>query len=439
MTSSKNPFYLLLAAAFFCANTAHAATKLNITSEVKESAQSWQNLNFAGSNPTNQAFIMQDASLGIITKGIRPSPELETSLDVGLVFRSVGIAGSTATIPSPFDSVSSRYGTGDFKPFMQNAYLRVNNLFDANLSLTAGRQPYTLGSGLCMSDNGFGMTGFLAKATNIWKNIGAQAFFFQPAKYSPGEASLTGFALDVPAEGLWQFYMLNELDTTGTQSLGLATDSINRQFYGLYYALQFGFMSFEGEAAMQRGTASIAGGGGKNTLGGTAIMLTGKWEQPMSKLGTGTAHITYGRASGQQPNAQNQDNAFFPGWGRKYDGLERSGYGEVFGATLYDAYGSTSTANGLPAGLSGIQVINLGVTLPPWHGLYTNLDMFFFEAATSASSSKSLGRELDISLLYPFKSHLRMKASYAAFTPGAAYADSTKSPKKVSFTISADF
>lgn len=439
MISRKTHLFLLLPV-LFCAQTALAATKLNITSDIKESAQSWQKLNFAGSNPTNQSFIMQDASLGIITKGIRPSPGLETSLDVGLVFRSVGIAGSTGTIPSPFDSVSNRYGTGDFKPFIQNAYLRVNNIFDANFSLTAGRQPYTLGSGLCLSDNGFGMTGFLAKAPNIWKNIGAQLFYFQPAKFSPGETSLTGLALDVPAEGLWQFYLLNERDTTGTQSLGQPTSAISRQFYGLYYALQFGSMSFEGEAALQRGTAQLAGaGGGKNTLGGTALMLTGKWEQPMSKLGTGTAHITYGRASGQQPNAQTQDNAFFPGWGRKYDGIERTGYGEVFGATLYDAYGSTSTANGLPAGLSGIQVINLGITLPPWHGVYTNVDMFFFEAGTSASGSKSLGRELDIALVYPFKSHLRMKASYGAFTPGAAYPNGTQSPSKMSFTIAADF
>ena len=77
MISRKTHLFLLLPV-LFCAQTALAATKLNITSDIKESAQSWQKLNFAGSNPTNQSFIMQDASLGIITKGIRPSPGLET-------------------------------------------------------------------------------------------------------------------------------------------------------------------------------------------------------------------------------------------------------------------------------------------------------------------------------------------------------------------------
>ncbi|HOX23663.1 MAG TPA: hypothetical protein PLL10_09375, partial [Elusimicrobiales bacterium] len=236
--------------ALCCAPQANAGTKLDITSAVRESAQSWQDLNFAGSAPSNQAFIMQDASLGITAKGVRPSPGLETTLDVGLTFRSVGIAGSTATVPSPFNQIADRYGTGDFKPFMQNAFLRINHLFEADLSLTAGRQPYTLGSGLCLSDNGFGLTGFSAKAANIWKNFGAQAFYFQPVKYAPGEASLTGASLDIPAEGLWQFYLLNERDATGTQSLGQPTSGINRRFFGLYYALQFGFLSFEGEAVL---------------------------------------------------------------------------------------------------------------------------------------------------------------------------------------------
>ena len=427
----------LLLAALPCAQ-AHAVTRLDITSNIKESAQSWNKLNFAGSAPTDQSFIMQDASLGVQASGITPSPGLETTLDMAVSMRSIGIAGSSATLPSPFNSAASRYGVSPFTPFMQNAFLRVNNLFEKNLTLTAGRQPFTLGSGLTASDNGFGLPGFLLNAKNVWGDLGVQAFFFQPSKYDSGETSLAGAALTIPTEGLWQFYALNERDDTGTKSLGQTTSSIKRQFYGLYYILQFGFLSFEGEAAMQRGTADTAAGG-KNTLGGSALMLSGKWDQRMSKLGMGTARFTYARATGQQPDAQNQDNAFFPGWGRKYDGLERSGYGEVFAATLYDAYGSTSTANGLPAGLSGIQVINLGVTLPPVKGIYTSVDMFFFEAGTSASGSKKLGNELDIAFTYNYKSHLRMRAVYGAFSPGAAYPEGAESPQKVAFTIAAGF
>src|SRR6185437_6452531 len=110
---------------------------------------------------------------------------------------------------------------------------------------------------------------------------------------------------------------------------------ISRAFYDFRVEgrlLEGGF--YKGEFALQNGfvdrsTSSL-------TLGGYAFLISAGLFTHLSKYGPLEIHTTFGQASGDSGSGET-DDSFQPGYGHRYDGLERSGFGEFYGATLYDA------------------------------------------------------------------------------------------------------
>ena len=172
---------------------------------------------------------------------------------------------------------------------------------------------------------------------------------------------------------------------------------------------------------------------------GTAYLMKGKWIQSMGRWGTGSARMLIGRGSGDKPGTETTDEAFFPSFGHRYNGIERDGFGSIFGATLYDSLRTADTASGLPGTASGIQVLGVGATFPEYKGFYPDIDLFMFKADMVSGSGKGIGNELNFRLVYPFGENFKIQFTYAKFTPKSIYPDGTKDVKLFSFQTTGKF
>jgi len=77
---------------------------------------------------------------------------------------ALGIAGSTSTFAGLSNSTSTApaypYPNIDFTPFINYAYVKINNLGDTPITIIAGQQPFNYGNGMIVADNGMGHMGF---------------------------------------------------------------------------------------------------------------------------------------------------------------------------------------------------------------------------------------------------------------------------------------
>lgn len=415
--------------------------------------------------------------------GGRFSPNIEMMVQ----FQALGIVGaSSSTLSSPsVNPAAGRYPNANFSPWVQSAYLKASHLYDTPISLTIGRQPMILGDGLILADDDLGFTGVRAQSQLPWWDLLGDAFIFktgdelqnpasniygaqvtkqyQQVRYQVSvvnEEDLSGSTLYIrPSENAstnnpvyQRFFQVNDLNTPGTvlppltSQFNFAASKISRTYYDGRIEgrlLQGGF--YKGELALQNGTisrdpslatssAAALGYSPSVKLGGYAFLVSGGLFTRFSKYGPIEIHGTFGQASGDSGGST--DSSFQPMFGHQFDGLERSGFGEFYGATLYNALpsasysqgASTPSVSGLPPGYSGIRVIGAGVTTHPTPLLSIGIDYYVYSAMETAgsnfslsSSDSSLGTELDVGAGFAYTSYLSFRLSYALFQPGSAY------------------
>ena len=439
------------------------ATNLDITTEYRMRVVNYRNLTHASDqySRNDQGFVSQNARVGFTFKDIHLGEyggETQT-LDIVLGLRALGassfVAGST--VPAPFDRIAAHYPETGMVPFFENAHLRAHKLAGLPWTWVFGRQNYSIGTGLLLDDDGAGLNGVSMQAELPFGGMRTSAFVFQsqkrPMGLSPGlrEASdltLYGLSLELPTEGVWQLNQLVERDRSNQlvaansadcdNLIGLAPASgacavsrATRWFSGLHYKLASGPVVFEGEAALQKGAATPTGPNPSSshvTFNGNAQILKAKWKQTFysgkesGRLIRGLARVSLARGSGDRHDTLTTDEAFFPSMGHRFDGLERSGFGEFFGASTYDAFGgqSTSTVNGLPNGASGVIVFSMGVTPPAVAGIALDVDYYHFQADRHVGSARTLGKEWDLRLRYDVAQLFQLRASAAFFSAGPA-------------------
>jgi|GEM_PF-3137311 len=442
------PLALLLAA---LAASRASATSLDVTAGYDMKAVSYSNLAL-GQNPagtSNASLLENNARFGLAVKNINLTEVggQEETLDVGILFHAIGVAGSTTTIASPFDRAAAYYPSVDFVPFLENAYIRVNHLWGYPLSATFGRQSYKLGSGLLLDDNGAGFTGVSVRAELPWDQMKAEAFAFvdkDPNAIGPSNnLMLYGGSLGIPTDGLWQVNELVEQEQGDAIVYGCSADSsigygcqaskAIRSFTSLRYAISYGDIFFDGEAALEKGTATPDGptpAPGHITYDGNAEVIRAKWKQPLyHTAGEGIASITLARGSGDKAGTGTTDEAFYPTHGAQYDGLERTGFGDFYGATPYSALGgnyatagSSVTRSGLPSGDSGITTVGFAYAFPSFRGFVLDVAYYLFmtDQVSSQALDRTLGNEYDAHLKYQIRDQLTLSAGMAYFRAGAA-------------------
>ena len=437
------------------------AASLDVTSFYRMRALSYTNLNLDTNNKNSHSFIANDAKLGFAVQKIAletRGPD-ETTMDVAILLHALGVSGSTTALSSaPFDRIANNYPSSNFTPFLENAYLRVHYLFGLPLEATFGRQSYKLGSGLVLDDDGAGFTGVSLRGQLPWWEMKLEGFIFNDKNAmsgSPNTLDLAGLTLALPTDGIWQLNELVERDRSVQTVFGCSTgnpDSPNclvskavRSFSSLRYQISYGPMVFDGEAALEKGSATPAGptpAPNHITYNGNAQVVRAKWKQNLYKTGEGIARISLARASGDKPGTSATDEAFFPSHGHRFNGLERSGFGDFFGASPYDAFGgnySTTTASGLKPGTSGIVIVGAGFTPPAYKGIALDMDYFLFQADRVATGSGTLGSEWDFRLRYSILDRFTLSASAALFSIGTASNPAKGSARKYGFEASGRF
>jgi len=405
--------------------------------------------------------------------------QLTPNIELMTQFQALGVLGSSGSLTNPAINPSgSRYPNHNFQPWIQNAYLKAKHIYDTSIDLTVGRQPIVLGDGFILDDDDLGFTGIRAQSPlPVW-GLQGDAFVFKVDngfQFSNG-ANIYGVEITKPQRAVrYQVSVIDEQDTTGTlyirpsenasqgnpkyQALyngapppinsvfNFNATNISRQLYDARVEgrlLEGGFYKIEGalqsgnvsrDPSLATSTAAALGYSPSVTLSGYGFLVSAGLFTRISKYGPIEIHGSFGIASGDSGTGS-KDNSFRPDFGHQYDGLERSGFGEYYGATLYNAQPSFSynqlasspSVSGLPPGFSGIRVIGAGVTTHPTDLLSIGIDYFVYTAQETAgsnftltSSDSSLGTELDVGAGFAYTSYLNFRGSFALFSPGAAY------------------
>jgi len=450
MARMKKSFPLLL---LLCSSAAFASSTLDIGTNYRLRGISMTKTDYGLSTGQDYAYYSQRAQAHI---GGRFSPNIEFMTQL----QAIGVAGSSTTTNPIVNPGGNRYPNTSFTPWIQTAYMKANQLYDMPVDITIGRQPITLGDGFILSDDDLGFTGIRLQSRLPWYDLQAQAFTFKVADSMIGsnDTDVYGVELTKPTRNIrYQASMVTERDASGTTiyirpsenpttlaGSNLTASRITRTFYDGRIEgrlLEGGF--YKAELALQSGTVERSSATlGTVNLGGYAFLISAGLFTRFSKYGPIEIHSLFGIASGD--SGSGRDNSFRPSFGHKYDGLERSGFGEFYGATLYDAipsntYGpsaSTSSVSGLPPGNSGLRVIGAGVTTHPTSLLSVGIDYFVYTAQESAgfspaSSESSLGTELDIGAGFAYTNYLTFRATFALFSPGKAYGAFTNNAQRI--------
>jgi hypothetical protein len=421
-----------------------SSTALDFTAGLNTKAATYNNLNFI-SDKTDKFYYLQDTYIGFKVKDIPLYSEYspDTAMDFVLKFHGVGLSGTNTPTQPPFSAIAARYPASNFSLFLENAYVNLSHVLHGKISLKAGKQPFSLASGLALDDDGLGFIGFNLQISEIFKDIGFGAFAFQPQSSQPGQGGidLFGFSLAFPTQGLWQAYSFWEIDHNTATVNSVTSDKVVRNFTGLAYALNYSTLSFGGEFVLERGKSHSSGNASNIDLKGHAFKLEAKWAPEIGQYGNALAHMSYAMGSGDKASTANTNEAFFPSFGHRYSGLERSGYGDLFGASAYDAWGGvTTTSTGLPTGVSGIHIFNVGAKSPAiFNRFYLDVDYFYYEADQNTTNESKLGAEWDFALSYPLSPSCNIRTVYARFSPGNIYPSGTPSSSKFSLETTARF
>jgi len=416
---------------------AASATKLDLSSEINIRASNYQHLMYSQQR-NSQPLYAENATLGFVIKGIRLEKTRDSTMDMGVVLKSAGVSAGTSTITSAqLQDGINRLPNTNGTPFVKEAYVRIYRFLRPGITATLGRQAFTLGQGMALSDDGLGIPGARLEAENLLnRNAKGEMFFFRPFKDLKYYKIYGGGVYYPSREGLWHVYHFWEQEDGPGSELFYDTISKTKKFTGLRYFLNHNALDFDGEVLLQRGQAKTAAA--TIDYSAYAFLIKGAWSQNLSFFGRSRMRLAYGRASGNPRTPSTTDTAFFPSFGKKYDGIERSGFGAIAGATLYDTIKTSSTQNGLPYGVSGLNVINLGADLP-YKKFMFSADFYRFRASQNISGgSLQIGSETDLKAVYKMGEDLQLSAVYAVFTPLSLYTQTTP-VKLVSTAVTARF
>ena len=401
------------------------ATKLDLSSNVEVRAGNYQHLIY-GDTRNSQPVFSENATLGFVIKNINLEKTDDSTMDVGIVLQSISAgassSGTVITSPQFADAVAS-LPNANGTPFIHSAYVKIYKFLRPNITATFGRQDFMLGQGITLASGDLGFAGGRLEANELLNRIKVDLFAFRPFK-TDRFYKLYGATLFYPSiEGLWQVYHFWEKDDGAAKDIMFDALSKTKKFTGVRYFLSQKQLTFDGEAVVQRGTA-------KKKTGGTgryeahAYIIKGSWNQDIAFFGQSKVRLAYGRSSGNPGYDSNTDKAFFPAFGGRYNGFERKGYGAIAGASLYDMVKTSDTANGLPYGVSGLNIINLGADLL-YKKLLISADIYKFRASKNANSgSLQLASEWDLKASYPMGENMQLSAVYAVFSPLGLYPQS---------------
>lgn len=418
---TKMKLFILPAIAIFLAAPTLKAASLSIDADYVLRGVSYPNIDFDASTSSDSLHYYSQRLILSVTG--KPAQGIE----VGAKITSLGVVGSTSTIFSvPFPKT-------DFTPYIENAYIKAANFADIPLDITIGRQSITYGDGLIISDNGTGFNA-IRIAGRYEKPIPFEAELFT-AKIKENFTPDTDFDL-YGAVGsaswrtlLWEIGYFEQKDFSGSKyrqgSLEADTRAIVKQFYDFRIGKKEKVASYQFEIAKQGGYVQKLDRSSIK-LDGISYTAYGELIGEKTKLGKVIAHALLQVSSGDDnpTSLDDDDESFSPDFTRRYDGLERKGYGDLFAAT---PMGSFFT---IPSPYSGINTLSIGTGFSPLYAWTFEATYFLYSAsqgpkgAPAASGFERLfgaefamGVELDLTVKYVHSKYTETKFTFSRYTP----------------------
>lgn len=353
-----------------------------------------------------------------------------------------GNENSTTTLATRYPDANGRF-------WLQNAFVRLPNIWQDRIIATIGRQPIRWGDGLILSDDELGFNAIRIQVKSPWR--------FLPIDVDGFTAKITETLqsdLDTDLHGAvlgfdrnltrWEFMGLMEqsknvgMYEAGAETAPVVASEISRSIYGVRARVNLQDAFLKGEYYLQSGNVERPGGNDINLKGDAYVIgLGGK--QNTTRYGRFGAILEYAVGSGDDATTAGDDEAFRPTFAHRWSGLERSGWGRYAAATFSDIRSSTSPFadasginDGLPPGTSGIQTIHFGIDATPWSQWTFSFAYFTYKAQKNLVGNKELGTELDFGVEYRYSGLVTLRGGHATFNPKDAFDPVTKTKASMS-------
>ena len=317
---------------------------------------------------------------------------LAEGVTIGIKLQSRGFWGvdtSTVTI----EGLSRR----NMLPWIENAYVKVDEFFGLPVYLAFGRQPLQYGNGLLVDDNASGYDAIKLSAFLPWR-MDCEVLMLKPTEangVSPErwkKKNAYGLFLrrrwkriTPQISGFWQRDRAADVDKNF-----LSLDLSGKLGKGVDYRGGIAIQSGKGEGRDYKGLAYILGGNFKAD----------------TKFGKGMLVCEYFVGSGEEIPLTGKDENFFS----NYAHLSEEEYGE------YYMENRSEVRDGDPDySVTNLKIFKLGVSIFPLPQLKTGLNYFIY---SSYAPKGSIGDEVDIFVKYKYSANLSLRLLYGAFMAG---------------------
>ncbi|MCX5782030.1 MAG: hypothetical protein NT145_04925 [Elusimicrobia bacterium] len=426
---------------------------LSVETDYRLRGISYSSTEIFATTSTNTSLSYYSQRLMISLRG-----NFDQNIEIGSKLTSLGIVSTTNTV------FLVPYPKTDFTPYVENAYVKFKNLGEKPVDLIIGKQSLCYGTGLIVCDNGTGfntirLTGHCDLALPFFKStilpINAEYFTakVQETLNLSSDADVYGGLLKLEInKNLWEFGYFGEDDFSGTQYVRGSniynTKAIVKRFLDLRIGKKEDISEYQIEIAKQTGYVTRTDGVAIN-FDGMGYLFYGKLVNEKTRLGKVAARALISYASGNDdPYSFSDDKSFSPTYTKRYDGMERGGYGMIFGASPVESFFN------IPIGYSGINTLNIGTDISPIYNWTFCLDYFLFSASQAPKGSPeasgfekfyganfSLGSEVDLSLKFIHSKYSDIGFAYSIYSPpqASAYWPNPKTVNSLRFEASARF
>lgn len=399
------------------------SSSLILDYDLKFRAASYSNINYTSAKAEGIDIYSQYLSVNIIGK-------FDERIEMAAKLASYGISGKKN------DAFLMPYQEDDFSFLLENAYLNFRSDTGAFVPyiFTFGKQPFTAGDGFIIDANQNGLLGARVKA-DITHLFSVDAF---AGKVDNKDFNVYGASVKVKTATQIEVGIYQERNDTGfayqkgvfVDSGAYAIKSDIKTFYDIRLTGGSQKYKYRLEAAQQTGElVKISTDTVEYDV--FAFIAEGSWSGTLLKKAS-NAKVIFSYADAEK------ENAFNPAFARRYDGLQRIGYGSLFAAGSSDAFLT------LPEGYGGINTIGVSFDIMPWDFMQTGLSFYMYSASDAPAdagdagfskiygSEADLGNEIDFFVKYKYLNYFDIGLGIAMYTP-PSNADKVFSNTKTSY------
>jgi hypothetical protein len=282
-------------------------------------------------------------------------------------------------------------------PWIENAYVSVDEFFGLPLYLALGRQPLRYGDGLLIDDNASGYDAIKLSAILPWQ-IDCDLMMLKPTEsggVSPDnwkEKNAYGVfvkrrwkGITPQISGFWQ----------RDRTIG-----VDKNFLGFHVGGKVGK-----EVDYRGGIIIQSGKGAGRDYKGLAYILGGTF-QAETRFGKGVVACEYLVGSGEVAPITGKDENFLS----DYAHLSEEEYGEY-----YIENRSAAREEDPDYAFTNLKLFKLGLSVFPLPELKTGLNYFIYNSHTPKGA---IGDEVDISVKYYYSANLSFRLVYGIFMAG---------------------